>query len=78
MVIANHNRASDADARCYYESLIEGIIKEWHAPTSVLPHAATREIHALWNRIIRKLADEECNYDERTFYDHLKWFMSRV
>ena len=36
----------DPDARCYYKSLIEGIIKEWHAPASVFPHAATREICA--------------------------------
>ena len=62
------------DARCYYTGLIEGIIKEWRAHASVLPHAATREIRDLWNRIIQKLADEECNFDERTFYDLVQKF----
>ena len=66
----------DPDASCYYQGLIECIIKECHAPDSVLQHTAMREIRPLWNKMIRKLADSECNY-ERTFYGNLIWFMSR-
>jgi hypothetical protein len=38
--------------------------------------AGANALRPLWNQIIGKMVDAECQY-ERLFYGHLKWYMSR-
>jgi hypothetical protein len=46
------------------------------APHAANPTAGANALRPLWNQIIGKMADAECQY-ERSFYGHLKWYMSR-
>ena len=80
------DRRNDYDAICNYGGWIECIIEEAKerlspAPANVAPNGANpiagvKELRPLWNQIIGKLADAGCQY-ERTFYGHLKWYLSR-
>ena len=82
-----NDEGNDYDDICNYEGWIECIIDEAGeclslAPANVAaPHAAhpmagANALRPLWNQIIGKMADAECQY-ERLFYGHLKWYMSR-
>jgi hypothetical protein len=80
------DRGNDYDAICNYEGWIEFIIEEAKkclSPTSfhmaqhaTNPIAGVKELRPLWNQIRGKLADAVCQY-ERTFYGHLKLYLSR-
>jgi hypothetical protein len=78
---------NDYDDICNYGGWIECIIDnsreylspapaDLAAPHPANPTAGANALRPLWNQIIGKMADAECQY-ERLFYGHLKWYMSR-
>jgi hypothetical protein len=83
------NKGNNFDDICYFEGGIERIINKakeyllFPAPVNVSLHAVNQTTggeelqHPLWIRITGKLSGAECQY-EKTFYGHLKWYMSRI
>ena len=74
------NKGNDFDDICYFKGGIEGIINKAkeYLLYAVNPTAGGEELqHPLWIQITGKLSGAECKY-EKTFYSHLKWYMSRI
>ena len=72
------NKGNNFDDICYLEAGIEGIINEAkeYLLYAVNPITGEEELqHPLWIQITGKLSGAECRY-EKTFYGHLKWYMS--